>query len=302
MKAMANYVMRGRLQATMMASIFAVLSLILPPLSYISGGVLALVTLRKGPIDGLVVAGAATALLAVLSYLSTQTMVIALVFVLVLWLPVWLLAIILRNTISLGLTLVAAALFCIVAVVGFHISVGDAVNWWNDIMQQMFQEAAQQPGMDMMQGMEMMQRNVAQMMTAIMAVAFFASMVLSLLLGRWWQALLYNPGGFQQEFHQFRIDRIFAAIGAVILVWAAVSGSMGSLPVDVAIVICAYASVAGLALVHDWVNVRQANKAWLIVLYLLLAFVAPQILALLAVVGFADAWLDIRKFYRNKAV
>ncbi|MDX1812517.1 MAG: DUF2232 domain-containing protein, partial [Gammaproteobacteria bacterium] len=131
---------------------------------------------------------------------------------------------------------------------------------------------------------------------------FFASTVLSLFLGRWWQAMLYNPGGFQQEFHQFRIDKIFAAIAAVILVWASVSGTVGSLAMDVAVLICAYASIAGVALIHHWVQTTNANKAWLIALYILLAFIAPQIIVILAILGFVDAWLNVRKFYQNKTV
>lgn len=302
MKAMANYVMRGRLAASMMASLFAVLSLILPPFSYLSGGVIALIALRKGAVESAVLLTISSAALGAMSYATMGNMVVAIVFALVVWLPVWLLALVLRSTISLSLTMVVAAAFSIIAVIGFHIAVGNPVEWWTTILSSIFEQAMSQQSFDMMGKDGILEQNIAQMMTAIMATAFFVSMVLSLLLGRWWQAMLFNPGGFQQEFHQFRIDKIFAAISAVILVWATVSATMGSLAVDVAVVICAYAAVAGVALIHDWVRVTGANKAWLILLYLLLAFVAPQLLALLAIIGFMDAWLDIRRFYQNKAV
>jgi len=302
MKAVATYVMRGRLAATMLASLFAVLSLILPPFSYLSGGVLALVALRKGALEGVFLLVASSAVLAVMSYATMGNVVVAVVFALVVWLPILLLALVLRTTISMGLTMVLAVALSIIAVIGFHISVGNPVEWWNAILSKVFEQTMSQQNFELLGEEGMLGQNIAQVMTAIMASAFFISMALSLFLGRWWQSVLYNPGGFQKEFHQFRIDKIFAAISALILIWATASATMGSLAVDVAVVICAYAAVAGVALIHDWVRVTEANKAWLILLYLLLAFIAPQLLVLLAIIGFTDAWLDIRKFYQNKAV
>ncbi len=300
MKAMATYVMRGRLQAIMVIGLFAVLSMMLPPLSYISGGALALVALRKGQAEGAIIALIASALLAVISFITMGNGIIALVYAVVVWLPILLLSMILRSTISLGLSVVVAASFSIIALLGFHLAVGNTVEWWDGILAKMLEEAARQQGMDMMSTQGMLLENASQLMTAIMAAAFFTSMVISLMLGRWWQSLLYNPGGFQQEFHQFRLDKVFASISALVLLWAVAAASMGSLAMDAAFVVCACASIAGIALIHHWVKTKQVNKAWLILLYLLLAFIAPQILLLLAILGFADAWLDFRKFYQNK--
>jgi len=298
MKALAAYVMRGRSQAALLSSLFAVFSMILPPLSYISGAIVALITMRRGIGEGAFIAIIATFVLAVIAQLSTGNVAVAVVFALMVWLPVWILAVVLRQTVSLPLTFAVATMMVFVVVIVFHFAVGDAITWWREILDKVFAETLEQPGMG---DVGLMLENTPQFMTALMATAFFISMMLSVCLARWWQAALYNPGGFQEEFHAFRINTSSAILGAVILVWASVTAEVGNLASDLAVVISIYASVSGIALVHHWVTTTGANKAWLILMYLLLAFIAPQILVVLAIVGFADAWLNIRQFYGKPA-
>ena len=50
---LASYIMRGRLQAMIVASTLALLSLIIPPVSVVSSATVALVTLRRGAVEGL---------------------------------------------------------------------------------------------------------------------------------------------------------------------------------------------------------------------------------------------------------
>ena len=297
MKALAAYVMKGRSQAALFSSLFAVLSMILPPLSYISGAIVALVTMRRGIGEGGLIAVIATLALAVMSQVSAGNMFVAMVFAMMIWLPVWILAVVLRKTISLPLTLAVATVLVIVVMLVFHIAVGDTVMWWREVLDKVFAEALEQPGMG---DMSFVLENTPRFMTALMATAFFISMVASVMLARWWQAVLYNPGGFQQEFHGIRLDKTIAMIGGLVFVWAAISSEVGGIATDLAIVIGVYASVSGMALVHHWVVTTKANKGWLILMYLLLAFVAPQILVFLAILGFVDAWLNARSFYQPK--
>jgi hypothetical protein len=269
--------------------------MILPPLSYLSGAIVALVTMRRGVNEGAIIAVVATGALAVMSQLSTGNMVIAMVFAMLVWLPVWILAVVLRQTISLPLTLAVATMMVVVVMLVFHMTVGDTVLWWREILDKVFAETLEQPGMA---EMGLMLENTPQFMTALMATAFFVSMIFSVFLARWWQAALYNPGGFREEFYAIRLSTPAAAIGSLLMVWAAISSSPGSFAIDLAIIVGMYASVSGIALVHHWVATTSANKSWLILMYLLLAFVAPQILVVLAILGFADAWLNIRRFYK----
>ena len=292
--------MRGRTQAAALSSLFAVLSLVLPPLSYISGAIVALVTMRRGATEGAFIAFIAVLVLAAISLFTIGNAVLAIVFGLVVWLPVLILALVLRQTISLPMTLAVATLICGVTVIGFHLMVGSTVEWWQNMLDKILTEAASQPGVDVA-NMDVIRSATSQYLTGLMAAAFFISMVLSLFLGRWWQSVLYNPGGFKLEFLLFRVSKVIAILGALIMIWAMFNPIPGNLASDLSIVVSLYASVAGLALIHHWTDATNANKAWIILLYLLLVIIAPQILVLLAILGFADAWLDMRRFYSNKA-
>ena len=57
MRFLASMAMRGRSQAVMAATVLAILALPLPPLSILSAAVVALVTLRRGIREGLLILG-----------------------------------------------------------------------------------------------------------------------------------------------------------------------------------------------------------------------------------------------------
>jgi len=295
MKALATYIMRGRMQAVLASTAFAVLSLLLPPLSYLSGAVVALVTLRKGAGEGLLVAVVSALVMGLLASLSLGGPLLAVVFAGVVWLPILVLAAILRSTVAMPLVLLVAALIAAGAVIAAHAYLGDTVAWWQQVLNTVLGQAMTQQGLD---GGAVLAGS-ARMMTALMASAFFLSMVLSVFIARWWQAMLYNPGGFGTEFKGLRLGKSGAALGVLVLAWWLVSPGMGSLAADLAAVVLTLFSVPGLALVHDWVSKTGANLAWLVGLYILLA-IAPQLLMILAVLGFADSGLNLRRYIKVK--
>lgn len=294
MKALATIIMRGRMQAVLLTTFFGVLSLILPPFSYISGAVVALVTLRNGDREGLFVVGAASLIIGGLSLVSMGSPVLAGIFALVVWVPVWLLAVVLRRTVSMPLTLAVAGLIAMLAVVAAHLMLGDPVAWWESVLDKLFAATLEQQPMEL----SGVTGASAQLMTAIMASALLLSMAISLFLGRWWQALLYNPGGFGKEFYGLRLDKTGALLGLVVVIWAVADGEMGSLPADLSVVVMTLYALPGLALVHDWVTKTSASVIWLVLLYLALVFL-PQIAAVLALLGLADSWSDLRRFIKS---
>lgn len=113
--------------------------------------------------------------------------------------------------------------------------------------------------------------------------------IFSLLVGRWWQALLYNPGGFQQEFHALKLDRLhgLVLVGGFIVVASQDSYSAWSWMFIVPLL------VAGMALVHGLVAQSRLPARWLVLFYMAL-FVFRPLVALLAAVAVADSALDFR--------
>lgn len=112
--------------------------------------------------------------------------------------------------------------------------------------------------------------------------------VVSVMIGRVWQAMLYNPGGFKQEFHNLRIDpRVMALLVAVIL-----AGLLDIPPFDGWMpLLCLIPMFAGLAYTHYVVAVKKMGTVILVLCYVALLFMPPVIILL----GMADSVVDLRK-------
>lgn len=286
--------MRGRMQAMLVAAVTALLSLFLPPLNYISSAVVGLVTLRKGWSEGLIVivgAGIATALFAGLTVVSPlrADMVAASV-----WLPVWLLSLILRYTVSLSITVGSAGLIGALIVVGVYLSLSDPAQMWREVIGRIIALAKQQNEAAVADNLGQIMMNTAPQMTGILIAALVVGLTLSLLLARWWQALLFNPGGFAREFQGLRLGRSIALITVVIMALSkATSGWTAEAAANVVIVMAAIYLIHGMGLIHGIVAAKKMHVGWLITVYAV-TFIIPQSTILVAAGAFTDSWIDIR--------
>jgi uncharacterized membrane protein len=119
MQFLAAYVLKGRMQAVLVTAVTAILALMLPPFSYLSGASVALVTLRHGLQAGLQLSLMSTAAVAVLLLALQMPLQLSGVFLLVLWLPVMALASSLRRSASPARTVVLAMGFGVMVLLGF---------------------------------------------------------------------------------------------------------------------------------------------------------------------------------------
>ncbi len=300
MQAFANFILRGRLQALLIAAVAAALMLVLPLFSHVAGGALALVTLRNGVREGALIALGATLVLAALASFSAfgagVVNVLITAVVLLLWLPVLLGAGALRLTRSLDLALLAVAALAGAAMLVFHAAVGDAPAWWRSALQETLIPVLQQLQVPFAEDdRERMIEAMSRMMSGALAAAFFITAMINLFIGRWLQALVFNPGGFGGEFRALKFGRR-VAIAALAMALAAslLDGWLGNMAVNLLFLFGAMYALQGLAVVHAMVALLNAHRAWLIALYVLMLFALPQVALALAAAGFADSWLDLR--------
>lgn len=293
MRALASFIMQRRVQAALVATGFALLGLLAPPAGYLSGAAVALVTMRRGALEGLLVIGGAAVGAAVLAFLMWGDGVPALAFVIGMWLPLWLLAMVWRSTVSLAQTLQAAAGLGVLFVVLMHLVLSDPAAWWRDFLN-VLRPAMEQAGLfGSGEGVDRVLEGAAQAMTGLMAAALVFSLMISLIIARWWQAALYNPGGFRSEFHALRLGRGAAIVLVVVLALSLVEG-VAALANDIAMVGVAIYLFQGLALMHRIAAAFHAHTLWLVGMYVVIVLVAPQMVMLLSAMGFADTWLDFR--------
>src|SRR3569832_1316830 len=219
MRGFAQYIMRGRVQAMLVAVAMAILSLVLPPINYLSSDVIALVTLRRGRQEGLIIIVGVCVVLTLFTLVTPLNPIYAGIFAAAVWLPVWVLALVLRATVSLPVTVMAAGVIGLAGVALTYQMLDDPAQAWQDAMGRVMEQAAAptEPDKAAPNLLGEMLEEAAPHMTGMAVAALVLGLMLSLLLARWWQALLYNPGGFRREFHALRLSRGFAALALAVL-------------------------------------------------------------------------------------
>ncbi|WP_043230342.1 hypothetical protein [Pseudomonas sp. CF161] len=132
---------------------------------------------------------------------------------------------------------------------------------------------------------------IAPVLTGLIAALLQIVSVLSLIVGRYWQALLYNPGGFGREFRAIRIP-----LGpAMLLLACMLLGPNFGPQMAMLTPLCSVPLVfAGLALIHGLVAEKRLARFWLVGLYVTLLLFMQLIYPLLVVLAIVDSLIDFR--------
>lgn len=124
----------------------------------------------------------------------------------------------------------------------------------------------------------------------VLSVVFSLLSTVSVIIARWWQAGLYNPGGFAQEFVHLRLP-ITVAIGLSLGMWLCLMQDSGLRIWFILFALPLF--FAGLALIHGWARLKNWPAYWAPVFYVLLFLLDPLKL-LLVVLALADSGLNFR--------
>lgn len=289
---LASFILKGQSQAALVAAAMAILGLVFPPAAWISAAVIVLVTLVNGPKNGLITTAFSVVGAALFAYLIFSVPQVAAVFVLVVWLPAWLVASVLRQTVSLAYSLQALTAMSMLAVLMVYTVVPDFGELWREPLDQMIQELVKQSDEFSLAELKQIEDWVIDFLPGLFASSIMFGTMLSLLLGRWWQAVFYNPGGFAKEFQSLDLGKVSALVAiALMLLAIAVDNIIVTALLTVVLVLY---SMQALSLLHAVINLRQMNTAWLVLGYLVMFFI-PQLLLLLIMAGVVDPWLRIRQ-------
>jgi len=299
MRSLAGFAMQGRSQAALAAAGAAVLSLMLPLVAVISSAVVALATLRQGVREGLMVAGISALGSGALAWLALGSPWPALGFLMVLWAPAWALALLLRTSRSLSLTVLGAALLGLLILVGIHLGTADPAALWSQLMEPL-RAGLVEGGTVAEADSRALVEALARWMTGAFAASLYVQFLLALFLGRWWQAVLYNPGGFGAEFRELRLPQGigFAALALIGLRLWQPESLWGF---ELLLLLVPLLLIQGLAVAHGVRHTLGAGAGWLIALYVLLVVAMPYAEVLVLGLGFADLWLDVRARVARRA-
>lgn len=294
MRALASFVMRGRLQATATVVLVTILLLLFfQPLIIFSSVAVALVTLRRGALEGAVVMLLSATVCALMLLAAQANPVSIFVSVLLLWSPTLGLALLLRYSRSLGMTLAAALLIGVLVVIAIHLQI--SVEQWVEVLEPSLSVILEQGKVLAPEQRKLFIEHLASWAPGVVATLFFLQLVSVLLLARWWQSLLYNPGGFRTEFLQLRLSRGIAVATIALLLLSLTDMDAGGMLISYLILLLLAACfVHGLSLVHWLADRHGFNTSLLAGMYLLLIIFMPYVASLLAAAGLADSWFDFR--------
>ena len=289
---LATYIMRGRWQAIFVTIGLAFLSLFMPPISIVSSAAVGLVTLRLGAYEGLTVFGIALTTLGTLGIL-VGNVEFALLYGVVLWLPIWVLAILLRAGRRLALAIESAVLLGGVGIVSFYLFKPDAVGMWKSLLMQM---APPNTSLDMQPQFE----SIAHYMTGIIAAGTVFGWIFALFMARWWQAQLYNPDGFRTEYLGLSTSPRLA-LGSLSLISIAMlsSGGIAELAWNLSILVFVLYTFVGTAILHSLLAPLKQGR-YLVIGFYMTVFLIPHLLVPVATIGVADAWLNLRQRFQTK--
>jgi hypothetical protein len=274
MRALAEFIMRGRLQAALVAFFGSLLPLLSP-------AAISLVTLNKGLSEGGLVMLWALMPLLMAFYVSELSPMITLASIAGL-IVVVAASELLRSSTSWSRTLVFIVVISGLAAIALDVlftEQADAlelmiVNLFSQVQQQL--ETAFIPGRTFLLG--------------VIGYVIALTSIVCLVLGRWWQATLYNQGGFRLEFHQLRFSLVSAVtllVGVVVCYFAPQEYSSWAGLLGLPLLL------GGIALVHYSVAFYQLGAHWLAIFYVGLFMIGPLSLILVGL-GFIDSIMNIR--------
>lgn len=289
---LANFILKGQSQAALVAATMAIIGLAVPPAGWVSAAAIVLVTLVNGPKSGLITTALSLAGTAIFAYLIFSAPQIAVIFVLLFWLPAWLIAAVLRQTVSLAYSLQILTLMTLLAVAILYLLFPNIGELWREPLDIIVKQLAEQSADFSLTELKQTEDWVIEFLPGLLASSIMFGTMLSLFLGRWWQAVFYNPGGFGKEFRSLNLGKVSALCALAIMLIAAIVDSV--FVVAMVTVVFVLYGMQALSLLHAVIKIRQFNTAWLFVIYMIMFFV-PHVLLLLILASFVDPWLDIRQ-------
>ncbi len=283
MRALGHYLLSNKIQSIIAVSFLTVMAAIFQPFSYFLSGVpIGFITLRKGATTGGQIAAGSLLLLSVIAILLQMQPILPALVMLFVWLPVILCASVLRATQSQGLMMLGAGVVGVLFAIYTHITIEHLYAWWELAFEQL--KASNPLGFTPQQFMHI-DENMPPLLSALILFGFMMCLITSMLLSRWWQSVLFRPGGFREEFYALRLPRALAfplLLGIGVLLFSETGASLFLR--DIFIVLMALYLFQGLASLHRFVHDHGLSRGWLTAMYVLF-FLLPHVMVFVACVG-----------------
>ncbi len=299
MIAFGQYLTRNRLNGIWVTLLLAALANFGLPTFWMALLVLSFITLRRGPQEGFIILlfGILPALIG-LYFTREATLLNSLFFTIPIFLGTLLtyaLSVMLNRTYSWRLVLSISVYVSFFVILAVFLINPDVVDWWKTQMTQSMEQfqnllGANAENLDM----QLLVDRAAAAFSGLVTAYYLLSVLLTILVARWWQARVFNPGGFNQEWLNLSLDRISGLIFILSIVAYLIFKHAFTLNVMLACLVPF--AIVGISIIHASIKRALMDKATiaLIIFYVALLFLALYLVGFLAILGAIDC------FYRFK--
>ncbi len=327
MRALATYLLRGNREAIIVVLVCSVLALLIPVFGLFNAVIVGLVSLRQGVNKGLMLTGISSVVVVtgisvfgVLPEANAIQGVAAISQWVISLLGLVALCGVLRYSRSLQMTMLSALGAGVAVIVGFRLFVRDTVSWWQssrfETVKELYNNAVESVLAQQATVNHHMLESVSAYLVGIVVATFTAGLIIHLFLSRSWQAAMFNPGGFRDEFIQLRFTRKIAMLPVICVVVFMIAGAenfIGYSCLAITMVFAMLSTLFGLAVIFGVFKAR--NWHWGIVVGAIAAFLvvgtlqfrsleypAVMLILVFAFIGFIDTFLDFRKKAQSQPV
>ena len=273
MRAIAEFAMRSRWHAIGTSMLAAVV----PLMGWLTTVIVALVVLRYGVVAGSIVLLWATLPVGVaLYYVGDPSPMIALT-------GAFMMAVLLRQALSWELVLVAAVFLSAVGTVIFEFGAAALLERFATFYLEYLVRIDS--------GIAMTREQAETLLLGFFALGQAVAMVVMLIIARWCQSALYNPGGFGREFRALSLSPgISGGVVAALLICYLFNDVLGRwLPLLTVPLV-----FAAISLMHWLVKTKELSTGWLAGFYAGLVLLFQLVYPLLASLALADSWFNLR--------
>ncbi|OGT46687.1 MAG: hypothetical protein A3E82_01200 [Gammaproteobacteria bacterium RIFCSPHIGHO2_12_FULL_38_11] len=290
MNSIGKFLLVKERNAIITAFICALLSVFNFPTGIIAVIIVGLITLQRGPKSGLWllawIALPPIALFALRRVGLFDVLLFRCIFM-------WVFAVVLRRFHAWGLLLEGIALFGVVLIILLHLAFPNLQAWWKTELLAYINPLVLEAHSHIKLTAAQLTAFLVPMATGIVFFYATGTLILQLIIARFWQYSLFNPGAFAKEFIQIRVSIISLVLVLFLLVFALFKKSM---------VIDAFPSallpffIAGLSLMHFFAQQKKHLIYVLILMYLGLFFLPAIVVSVLSLFAFTDVFFGFRKW------
>ena len=264
-----------------------------PYLGFLSAALVVLLVLHDGARVATFKAAGAAVLLGLIGAVVGTPPSVVLAVAVVYWLPAALLATLLAVTRSLTLTLQVSVLVAVLGMLVFFAIVGDPVAFWQAELGAAAEVWRSLGAVELADSLAEGQAMLAAQMTMFIVTLLWTIYAATLVLGyKLFRQLPGEPDRYGR-FRDLNFGRVLALIMALCSVIALVTGAAWLQ--NIAFVMFAVFWLQGLAIVH-WLHGAEILPGFAVAMvYVLMVPLSAVVVIGLAVLGYIDAWFDLRR-------